>query len=135
MSAARFPMSFKMAGIVAKELAGRPDATAYAYEVLNVADDGIDGMKVTMADVPALKAGPDKGKPNFRRRTFIQERIITTADLEAGARAWAERTDNCVACMGSATQFVRWNRDEGEVTKPCRHCAATGRFTPIGLPS
>jgi hypothetical protein len=114
-------------GILACEAMGRPDAQMASIEMLDLEHDGFDGVRVEIADVPPCKTGPRRGRPNWRRATNRQVRLLSSADLDELAAAWGERTGNCVPCTGSGQQFVSWHHIEGTTYRPCTACAGTGR--------
>lgn len=116
----------RLIGILACEEMGRPDAHMASIEMLNLERDGFDGVRVEICDVPPCKTGPRKDRPNWRRATNRQVRLLSSAELDQLAKAWGERTGNCVPCTGTGEQFVRWHHIEGTTMRPCTACDGTG---------
>ena len=106
---------------IAKEKAGRPDATAYSWERLDMEHDGIDANKVGMGDVPLVQSGPNAGKPNWRKMTNKQIIFVTDAEIDA----WYEaHPDVCRRCDG-AGEVMHSASAQGVTMKPCPQCVGT----------
>lgn len=101
-----------------REITGRPDVVWCSAEMLNLTDDGIDGARITYADVPLISNGPNVGKLNWRKRTGEATRIITTAAFNEWVTQW-EAAGNCATCNNSGEVLVSWHHIEGSTMRPC----------------
>lgn len=119
-------MTGGMITTVAKEIMGRPDAHLAKLEALDDEHDGFDGVRIELVDAPLVTAGPNIGRPNWKKATNRQVRLISNDTLAAAADAWSERTGLCSTCTGEGRTFNSWHRDEGSTFKPCRSCNGTG---------
>jgi hypothetical protein len=106
-------------GMVARERTGRPDGRIISMESLDAEHDGIDAVKVVIADVPDFVSGPNKGRPNYGRCTNRQPVFI----LDGEAAAWlAAHPEICGECANERRVFVSWRSGEGTRFKPCPRC-------------
>lgn len=106
-------------GMIARDRLGRPDASVLSLEVLDMERDGIVGTRVVVADVPPLKSGPNKGKPNYKASVDRQPLIVLPGESEA----WlAEHPEICPECANNREVFVRWSIDDGTTMRPCPVC-------------
>ena len=119
-------MNGRMTGILAKEIMGRPDAHVASFEWLDEERDGIDGTRVVLLDAPLVTKGKNAGRPNWRKATNRQVRILPHALLESAAEEWSQRTGLCTSCVGDGRSLHRWHHTEGTFWTPCRKCNGTG---------
>jgi hypothetical protein len=102
--------------MIAQEKFNRPNSTGISWEVLNLKDDGFDGTRVVIADVPNYVKGPKAGKPNYKASTDRQTLLIS----EDEAEAWvAQHPEICLECGNTGEVFVRWSAEDGTTTRPC----------------
>lgn len=101
---------------IAREMTGRPDATAVAWESLDFKRDGIDAMRVRVADVPLYVRGENVGKPNFNKCQNQQTVYISHEQAEQWVAAHPEL---CLECGNTGEVFVRWSVDDGTTIRPC----------------
>lgn len=106
--------------MVARDRLNRPTATCAAWLNLSIDQgDGIDAVRVTMADVPHYVKGPKAGQLNFQKCTNRADLYVTPEMLEA----WlAEHPDVCRHCANTRELFVRWSADDGTTMRPCDQC-------------
>ena len=118
-------MNVFIAALIVKERTGRPEAVGVAWEMLTQSADGIDGVRVDIADVPRLVRGPRAGQLDFKACGPRLTQIVTQADYDVWLAAWlAADPTNCEKCANSREQFVRWPDFEGAPMRPCDACSA-----------
>lgn len=101
---------------IARTLADRPTATAYAWE--RVGDGVIDGTLVEIADIPTFETGPRKGRPDYHLARNRQAFYITDS---AVAEWHAAHPDVCRRCHNDRQIIVSATRDDA-VMAPCPDC-------------
>lgn len=106
---------------IVREATNRPDVVWCSADMLNMKDDGIDGVRVTFADVPLYVSGEKVGQKNYRKRTGEATRIVTQEQYDRWVAAW-EAEGNCENCNNTGEVFVRWDHIEGTTMRPCGKC-------------
>lgn len=67
-----------------------------------------------------LKSGPRKGRKTWDGKgTSV---VVTRAEVEAQAAAYAAETGNCPECYGSGEVFKSWHHIDGTKYKTCSKC-------------
>lgn len=73
-----------------------------------------------------FQRGPNKGKPNPKKRTSVSEMVVTRDDMRAVKAKWEAETGKCADCFGRGYCVVGWSKAEGEKYRGCTRCKATG---------
>jgi len=85
------------------------------------------GVEFTFWQCPLVTKGPNKGKPNWRKKT--DERIVSVSQ-DGGDKWTAEyetETGLCNECMGAKETFKSWNIDTGTAMQTCQRCGGSGK--------
>lgn len=70
--------------------------------------------------------GPNKGKPNPKKRTDVSEMIVTRDNLIAIKHQWQVKTGLCAECYGEGKRIAGVSMRDGKTERTYRDCKACG---------
>lgn len=113
----------------ARHVLGLPDS--WRWLKLDSEDDGRGGVyfiiEGAISTGVVFKSGPRKGEINWKHKTGERRLIISRKEHDDFIASWEAKTGSCAGCGGTGAEFASWSALDGEKTRPCRKCKATGK--------